>query len=792
MKDYKTIGTRFLSKLWGWIRSFFAWFYAKGKPFYVKAYRWFLFLILLIILYIGAVEVNFCNLFGYSPSIRELKNPEQCVASEVYAEDGTLLGRFFYENRTPIEYEDLSPLLINTLIATEDARFYQHHGIDFKALIPVIKDVLRGNPRGGSTITQQLVKNLFKTRKQDHGLLGKIPGLRMFVIKSKEWISAVRIEMNFDKQELLTLYFNTVDFGSNSYGIKAASKTFFNKEPKELNAEECAVLIGMLKAPTAYSPVLNPDRSKGRRNTVLGIMKRDGVITPEECDSLQKRPIELHYKVESPIEGIANYFRQAVYAYLKPWLKENELDIYADGLKIYTTLDYKMQQYAEEAVAKNMKRVQSQFDAHWKHQNPWIDANKKEVPNFINKVVKQSWYYSRLKTKYNGNQDSIDYYINLKKPQKLFSWKGDIDTVCSFVEATNYLKRLMHGGMVAIDPETGAIKAYVGGLDFNHFKYDNVKSMRQPGSSFKTFVYTAAMAQGWSPCDSLVDAPITVRYEEKGEKKSWVPRNADRSYVGANVGLKYAFAHSLNTISVQLTQKISVDTVIDMAHKMGIKSPLDTVPSICLGSSDVTLLELTDAYCPLLNGGYRVEPMFVTRIEDKDGNVLKVFEPEPEKILDSVTVFLMQQMFIASLREPYGTTQNLFSFDLFKNGTDFGGKTGTSSNYSDGWFVGVSPHLVVGSWVGAEERCVHFRTSALGEGGKTALPMFGLFMEKVINDPSYAKYQGRFPRHMRGLKNRPYSCFTPYVPKVDTTAVDSLPPVEELGEGLTDGVDEEE
>ena len=776
--DFKTI----LAKILHVVKSVFRWFWAKGKPVYVKAYRWLLFLILLLFLYVTAVEINFCNLFGYSPSISELRNPKQNVASEVYSADGKLLGRFFYENRTPVEYNDLSPLLIKTLIATEDARFYQHHGIDFKALLPVMKDMLRGNPRGGSTITQQLVKNLFKTRHQDHGLLGKIPGVKMIVVKSKEWISAVRIEMHFTKEELLTLYFNTVDFGSNSYGIKAASKTFFNKSPKDLDANECAVLIGMLKAPTAYSPVLNPDRSLDRRNVVLGIMKRDKVISTDEYVQLVKEPIRLQYKVESPIEGIANYFRQAVYAYLKPWLKENDLDIYSDGLRIYTTLDYTMQMYAEEAMAKNMKRVQKQFDAHWKNQNPWIDANKKELPNFIENVVRKSWYYSRLDAKYKGNKDSIEYYINLKKPQKLFSWHGDIDTVCSFVEATNYLKRFLHSGLVAIDPETGAVKAYVGGLDYNHFKYDNVKSMRQPGSSFKTFVYTAAMANGWSPCDSLVDAPITIRYEEKGEKKTWVPRNADRTYVGGNVGLKYAFAHSLNTISVQLTQKIGVETVINQAHEMGIKSPLDTVPSICLGSSDVSLLELTDAYCPLLNNGYRVEPMFVTRIEDRDGNVLKVFEPEKEKILDSVTVFLMQQMFIASLREPYGTTQNLFSYKLFNYETDFGGKTGTSSNYSDGWFVGVTPHLVVGSWVGAEERCVHFRTSSLGEGGKTALPMYGLFMEKVIADTSFAQYRGRFPRTLRGLKNRPYSCHTLFVPK-DSVSVDSV--------GHTDGVDEE-
>ena len=355
---------KIISTIWKVIASIFRWFFGIGKPIYIKFLRWFLFLIFLIIAYIAAVEINFCNLFGYSPSIRDLKSPKQSIASEIYTSDGILLGKFFYENRTPITYEDLSDTLIKTLIATEDTHFYQHHGIDFKALLPVIKDMLNGNPRGGSTITQQLVKNLFKTRKQDHGFLGKIPGVKMFVVKSKEWISAVRIEMNFSKEELLTLYFNTVDFGSNSYGIKSAAKTFFNKTPKELNANECAVLIGMLKAPTAYSPVLNPDRSLGRRNVVLGIMKRDKVISNEEYQRLINEPITLQYKVESPIEGIANYFRQAVYNYLKPWLQENELDIYSDGLKIYTTLDYNMQLYAEEAMRENMKRVQKQFDAH--------------------------------------------------------------------------------------------------------------------------------------------------------------------------------------------------------------------------------------------------------------------------------------------------------------------------------------------------------------------------------------------------------------------------------------------
>lgn len=753
-----------LRKLWIFYR-------AKDKKWYEKIVSWFSFFISIVLVYIIAVEINFLWLFGYTPSLSQISNPNQNVASEVYASNGKLLGKFFYENRTPVDYKDLSPMLVKTLIATEDSRFYEHSGIDFQALAPVLIDALKGNPRGGSTLTQQLMKNLFKTRKKNHGLLGKIPYLKMFIVKSKEWIGAFKIEMFFSKEEILTSYLNTVDFGSNAYGIKTAAKTYFKTTPMRLKPEECAVLVGMLKAPTAYSPILHKEHSTERRNIVLGIMLRDNIISKDEHDELVAKPIVLHYNVEKNVQGIANYYRRAVYDYLKPWLKENDLDIFADGLKIYTTLDYQMQLYAEEAMSQNMKRVQRQFDGQWRGQNPWVDRNKVEIPNFIDDVVKNSWFYYKLDARFEGNKDSINVYLNKKEKMQLFSWKGPIDTVCSFIEATNYLKRLLHSGFVAMDPEDGAIKAYVGGLDFNYFQHDNVKSMRQPGSTFKSIVYTTAMDKGLSPCDSLPDVPQLIKYTEKGEEKVWTPQNSDRSFVGRNVALKYAFAHSLNTISVQLTQKLGIETVINYAHKLGIKSPLDTVPSVCLGSSDVTLLELTTSYCPFLNGGYRVEPMFVTRVEDSEGNILVEFKPEKEKVLGTETVFLMQQMFLASLSEPYGTTQNLFSYDLFKYRTDFGGKTGTSSNYSDGWFIGVSPHLVAGTWVGAEERCVHFKSSHMGEGGKTALPMFGLFMEKVMKDPAYSSLKDEFPRHLKGLHGRPYMCHTKYVPR-DT--VDSI------------------
>lgn len=758
-------------------RKVWAFYMAKGQPWWRKVMSWAALSLSSITLYVVLVEFNVLWLFGYSPSVSEITNPQQNIASEIYASNGKLLGKFFYENRTPVTYSELSPLLVNTLIATEDARFYYHSGVDFKAMISVVADALRGEPRGGSTLTQQLVKNLFKTRQSNHGLLGSIPVLKIFIIKSKEWINAVKIEMFFSKEEILTSYLNTVDFGSNSFGIKTACKTYFNTTPSKLRPEQCAVLVGMLKAPTAYSPRINKERSLMRRNVVLGIMLRDAVINSRVHDSLVVLPLTLEYNVEKVYDGTANYFRQAVYDYLKPWLKENDLDIFADGLKVYTTLDYTMQGYAEDAVARNMRRVQRQFDGHWQGQNPWVDANNVEIPNFLNNVVRYSWEYKRLKEKFANNKDSILFYLNKRERRKLFSWNGTIDTVCSFYEATNYLKRILHAGFVVLDPHSGAIRAYVGGIDFSHFKYDNVQSMRQPGSTFKAFVYATAMSKGYGPCDSLPDTNITVRYKEKGVDKVWNPHNSDWSNVGGNVALKYAFAHSLNTISVQLAQKLGVENVIDMAHKLGIKADLDTVPSVCLGSSDITLLELVAAYCPLINGGFSVEPMFVTKVEDKDGKVIKVFAPRKEKVLDDESVFLMQQLFLGSLSEPYGTTQALFSYDLFRFNTDFGGKTGTSSNHSDGWFVGVSPNLVGGAWVGAEERCVHFRTSALGEGCKTALPMFGLFMEKLLPNSDYKSLRGRFPQHMKGL-SRSYDCRTKYVPRdtVDTLGVpfDSL------------------
>jgi len=758
--------------IWHAIKKGVAFIRCKGKPWYGKIVRISIVLILIPFLYVFSMKHNVFGLFGYSPTMQELQNPEQNIASELFASQGEYLGRFFYENRSIATYDELPQLLLRTLIATEDARFYLHKGVDFKSMPSLFMEAIRGNPRGGSTITQQLVKNLYKTRKRKQGALEKIPYVGMAIIKTKEWISALQIEQYFSKEEILVLYLNTVDFGSNAHGIKTAAQTFFNKTPLELTIPECALLVGILNAPSAYSPIRNPEQALWRRNVVLKVMNRDAIINTDEYEQYKQMPIELTYKVETPYDGLANYFKQAVREQIQPWLEKNNYNIYTDGLKIHTTLDYGLQIYAENAIVKHMKYLQKIFYEHWEGKNPWTHKKHEEIHDFIETVVKQSWYYAELQKKY-SNKDSIAYYLNKKEPRKLFSWNGTIDTVCSFIEATNYLKRLLHAGFFVIEPQTGAVKAYVGGIDYNHFKFDYCKAKRQPGSTFKAFVYGAAIEQGWAPCDSLPDSRFAVHYTEHGENKVWYPRNASWEYVDSNVTLKYGFAQSLNTISVRLTQAIGVETIITFAHKLGIESPLDTVPSICLGTSEMTLQELTTAYCPFVNGGYKVQPLFVTRIEDYEGNILAEFTPQKQKVISKETVFLMQQMFLGSLTEPYGTTQALYGYNIFQgNKIDFGGKTGTSSNYSDGWFVGVSPKLIAGAWVGAEERSVHFRTSKLGEGGKTALPIFGLFMEQVMQDNSYSYLHEKFPRSHYSI-TRPYNCKTPFVArdtiKTDTT-----------------------
>lgn len=734
----------------------------------------FVFLLVIMLL----VDLNFLWLFGDSPRISELKNPQMNIISELYSADGKRIGSYYTENRSPVEYSDISPNLINALIATEDVRFYQHHGIDFRATVAVLWAMLHGERRGGSTITQQLVKNLYKTRQHySTGLLGKIPGISTLISKSKEWVNAVKIELYYTKEDILTMYFNTVDFGSHSFGIKSAASTFFDSKPMQLTVAQSAVLVGLLKAPSYYSPIQNPENSINRRNKVLDQMAKYNFLNKVSADSLSRLPLGLKLKSSRHSSQGASYFRDAVARNLQKWCKENDYDLYTDGLKIYTTIDSRMQTYAEESLKQHIKRLQLRFDRGDGIVVPWIGADNKEIPGYFEEQAKETPAYRRLQKRFGVGSDSISYYLRLPHKMRVFTWKGERDTVLSPLDSLRHYKLFLQSGFVSMDPRDGYVKAWVGGIDIANFQFDHVsQSRRQPGSLFKAYVYAAAIDNGYGPCDKMTDIPVSIKYMEKGEKKTWSPHNVDWSHTGAPMTLKHAFAKSVNSIAVQVTEKIGWEKVITYAHKLGVHSELENVPSVCLGSSDVTLLEMVNSYSCFVNDGYLIDPVLVTRIEDKDGNIIYEYVPEKKQVLRYETAFLMGIMLRSGLTEPGGTTGGLWEYDMFRSKTEFGGKTGTSSNYADGWFIGVSPKLVSGAWVGNDDRGIHFRTSMAGEGLRTALPIVGKYLEKVMKDNTLSEWRGNFDKPKEKI-SKSYGCQT-YLPKSDTLLLleDSLVP----------------
>ena len=746
---------RFLQWSWKKAKAFWPWYknLYQGKAWYTKALIGFVSFIVAFFLYLGAVDINFLWLFGKSPGyFSGILDPQTSQASEIYSADGVLIGKYFNENRTPVKYEEVNPAFFKALIDTEDERFYKHFGIDPIGLFGAVKDaLLHHDGRGASTITQQLAKNMFRVRSQySTGLLGHIPGVRMLIIKSKEWIIATKLETVYSKKEILTMYANTVDFGSNAYGIKTGASTYFNTTPKQLTTEQCAVLVGMLKATSYYNPRTNPENSLNRRNQVLNNMFSHGDLTMEQCDSLKSIPIKLNLHIEENYDGIAQYFRNAVADYLKPWCDENGYDLYSDGLKIYTTLDSRMQKYAEEAAIKQMKQVQRNFENHWGPWNKrdcWIDENGQVIPGFIENIAHRLPTYKMLQARYAGQPDSIEYYMNKPHKVKVFDYeKGYKEMELSTMDSIRYMVHFMHCAFVAMEPQSGAVKAWVGDVDFNTWKYDKVKAMRQPGSTFKLFVYTEAMNQGLTPCDKRRDEYISMQVYDKIQKKevTWTPTNANGSFSGDSIPLKGAFAKSINSIAVRLGQEVGIKSIIETAQKMGIQSPLDDTPSLALGSSDVNLLELADAYSTIANDGKHHEAVLVTRIVDSKGKEVYVAPDESEQAVPYKSAFLMQQMLMGGLREPGGTSQSLNGYVGDFRDCDWGGKTGTSNNHSDAWFMGVSPNLVVGAWVGGEYRSIHFRTGALGQGSRTALPICGYFLNALLKDPKFKKYRAKF------------------------------------------------
>jgi len=738
--------------------------------------RYTLIFIYFIIIFFCAIELNFLWLFGYSPDMQDIKNPSMSLSSEVYSADGKLLGKYYKENRSPVEFKQISPNLINALIATEDARFYQHGGVDFYSFFSSIRSTAKGERRGGSTITQQLAKNLFETRKKkSQGLIKHIPFFRTIVFKCKEWITAYKIEHVYNKQEILTLYLNTVPFGNNSFGIKTATKKYFNKNPDAVNTDEAATLIGMLKATSTYNPIRNPEKSIERRNIVLKQMAKYKFISQSALDADLTQPLNLDLSyVEDDSQG-DSYIRRAVEKWLAKWCKENDVDLYEDGLKIYTTIDSRLQQYAEEAVAEKMKMLQKRFDNIWGKKNPWIDPDGNEIKDYQIKMAQKLPIYKLVDKKYAGNIDSIRKFFSRPKPMKVFSWKGEHDTTFTTLDSIGYYARLLNTGMMTIEPTSGKIKVWVGGIDHKYFNYDHVnQSKRQAGSTFKPFAYLTALDNGYTPCDKFTDKPVSVKFMNKGKEEVWEPKNANWVFSYQEMSLRWAMGKSVNSITAQLTEKIGWDKVVQYAHKCGIESHLESVPSVSLGTNDVSVYEMVRAYSTFLNRGNKIDPLLVTKITDQEGNVLKEFTLKSERAISEEVAWLMLYMFRGGMEEPGGTSQALWEYNgLWKKASNqIGGKTGTSSGFVDGWYMGITKDLVTGVWVGADDRSVHFTTSESGEGSHTALPIFGRFMEKVYADPQSGYEPGPFPKPWTKITKQ-YDCPSPHI-RSDTTATDSL------------------
>ena len=676
------------------------------------------------------------------PTFEQLENPKANLATEVYSDSGELMGYIGIQNRSNVTYKDISPSLINALVATEDARFYEHSGIDLRSLIRVLtKTVLGGNKSsgGGSTLTQQLAKNLFP--REQKSTLGTV------FAKLKEWVVAVKLERNYSKEEILSMYLNTVDYGSNAFGIKAASQIFFSKQPSELEVEEAAVLVGLLKAPTAYSPIRNPENANKRRDVVLSQMQKYGYITEPEYREKISKPIKLNFNPQSHDEGIATYFREMLRNYMKEWCKTHykangeNYDVHKDGLKIYTTINYKMQKYAEEAVKEHFTTLQAEFFKHTKGYKdaPFTGISREDIDKYYVQAMKNSDRYRYLKSE-GLSENDIKSHFKEKTNMRVFTWKGDKDTIMSPWDSLRYYKHFLNTGMVSIEPQTGHIKVYVGGINYKHFKFDNAKlGRRQVGSTFKPFVYAAAMRDSeLSPCYELENSPVTFE-----DFDNWTPKNSNDAREGENVTLKWALANSVNYISAALIKDYTTpQAVVDLVKQMGITTPMEAYPSICLGTSDLSVMEMAGAMSTFVNKGIHKEPIFITKICDSKGMVLEVFNSKSNSAIDEETSYLVLELMKGvvdggtggRLRYRYGLTSTI------------AGKTGTTDNNSDGWFIGLNPKLATAVWVGGELRSIHFRSTALGQGASMALPVYALFMKRCEKDQKLNFYKGDFDR----------------------------------------------
>ena len=672
---------------------------------------------------------------GYMPSFRELENPHSELATEVISTDNKVIGKFYFQNRSNVGYESLNQNLRNAILATEDIRFFDHTGVDMRALIRVLKGLFihESSQGGGSTITQQLAKNLFPRER-----LSKV---QLALRKLKEWIIAVKLERAYTKEEIMAMYFNTVPFSDNAYGVKSAAYVYFGKPVDSLSVEEAAVLVGMLKAPSYYNPRTHANISRQRRNVVIDQMYHYKFLTLAQRDSLFRLPIKLNFHSDTQSDGIAPYFREYLRGWMKDWCDNHvkpdgsKYNLYKDGLKIYTTIDSRLQNYAEDAQREHLKEMQKLFFNYWKDKDPW-----KDFPTEWKAIYTHDPYYMDMKE--DGKSDEeIDKAMKTPRKMKIFTFDGDKDTIMSSYDSIRYHRMILQNGFLAVDPESGYIRVWVGGVNYKYFQYDhvNINTKRQIGSTFKPFVYTVAVRdKGYSPCFRVPNEPITF---EKGDPRfnllqDWTPHNADNKY-GGTLSLKQALANSVNVVTAYLMHEIGPLAVIKLIQTMGIKSDIPIQPSICLGTPDISLFEMVGAYTTYANKGTHVEPIFVTRIEDRNGNVLQDFVANKNEALDEQTTYVMDEM----LRNVvlHGTAVRLrYRFKLMN---DIFGKTGTTQNYSDGWFIGCTPDLIAGSWVGCDDRYIRFHSMENGQGASTALPIWAKFFQKVYTDSLHFKQE---------------------------------------------------
>ncbi|GAB4202434.1 MAG: transglycosylase domain-containing protein [Bacteroidia bacterium] len=709
------------------------------SPIWIWVIVWLPFIILFLIAFLTSK-----NVFGKLPSVEELQNPKSNIATVIISDDGKILGKYYAENRVNAEYKELSPWLVKALIATEDIRFNEHSGIDIKALFRSAFGVFTGSSKGGgSTLTQQLAKMMFPREK--------LSKPQLVLRKIKEWIIALRLERNYTKEEILTMYLNRFDFLNLAVGIKSAAKIYFGTTPDSLNIQQSAMLVGMAQNPSLYNPLRFPERTIKRRNVVLSQMKKYKFITPQMYDSLVQLPLGLKFNPESHNEGLATYFREYIREFfLKDWCKKHinpetgePYNLYKDGLKIYTTIDSRMQLYAEQAVSEHMRDLQIAFFKECKNKRnapfAW-NLTKKEIEDIMLTSAKRSDRYRELKKQGWKEQDILNTF-HQKVPMRIYTLNGEKDTVMTPWDSIRYYKTFLQCGFMAMEPQTGYVKAWVGGINYKHFKYDHVKlSKRQVGSTFKPFVYALAIQEGYSPCYQVPNVRTCIT-DDLG--REWCPDNADgEKGTGKMVTLRYALANSINYISAWLMKQFGPHAVVQLAKRLGITSDLPEVPSLCLGTADISLYEMVGANSTFANKGTYIEPIFITRIEDKNGKVLEQFVPKMNEVFSEDKAYIMIKLMQGVV--DYGTGVRL----RYKYGlrNPIAGKTGTTQNNSDGWFIGLTPELAAGAWVGGDERSIHFNTLEMGQGATMALPIWAKFFQKVYADKTLNVYQGDFPK----------------------------------------------